>query len=74
MHAERIVGRVRDLAILHPRSPSGRYLTVSAGVVSTVPPREVGCEALLEAAQRAVSAARSEGGNRAIARPLVQPD
>jgi len=73
MHAERIVGRVRDLAILHPRSPSGRYLTVSAGVVSTVPPREVGCESLLEAAQRAVAAARSEGGNRAIARLLVQP-
>lgn len=73
LHAERIVGRVRDLAILHPRSPSGRYLTVSAGVVSTVPPREIGCEALLEAAQRAVAEARSQGGNRAIARPFVQP-
>ena len=70
-HAERIVGRVRDLAILHPRSPSGRYLTVSAGVVSTVPPREMGSEAILEAAQRAAAEARSQGGNRAVARPLA---
>lgn len=71
-HAELIVGRVRDLAILHPRSPTGRYLTVSAGVVNTVAPRGVGCEALLEAAQRAVSVARSRGGNRAVALPLAE--
>jgi diguanylate cyclase (GGDEF)-like protein len=71
LHAERIVGRVRDLAILHPRSPSGRYLTVSAGVVSTAPPRELGSETMLEAAQRAVAEARSQGGNRAVARPLA---
>jgi diguanylate cyclase (GGDEF)-like protein len=71
LHGERIVARVRDLAILHPRSPSGRYLTVSAGVVSTVPPREAGSEAMLEASQRAVAEARLQGGNRAVARPLT---
>jgi diguanylate cyclase (GGDEF)-like protein len=70
LHGERIVGRVRDLAILHPRSPSGRYLTVSAGVVSAIPPREVASEAMLEAAHRAVAEARSQGGNRAVSRPL----
>lgn len=72
LHAERIVGRVRDLAILHPRSPSGRYLTVSAGVVSTVPPRDAGSETLIEAVRHAVAEARSQGGNRVVARPLAQ--
>jgi CBS domain-containing protein len=44
------LGRVRALAIHHPRSRTGRYLTLSGGVVTTVPPRNLGCEALLEAA------------------------
>jgi diguanylate cyclase (GGDEF)-like protein len=70
-HAERIVGRVRDLAILHPRSPTGRYLTVSAGVVSAVPPRDAGSEVLIEAVQRAVAEAHAQGGNRAVARSLA---
>jgi len=35
-HAEHIVGRVRALAIHHPRSRTGRYLTLSGGVVTTV--------------------------------------
>ena len=38
-HAEQICGRVRALAIHHPRSPTGRYLTLSGGVVTAVPPR-----------------------------------
>jgi diguanylate cyclase (GGDEF)-like protein len=69
-HAERIVARVRDLAILHPRSPTGRYLTVSAGVVSSVPPRDAGSEVLIAAVQRAVAEARTQGGNRAVAGSL----
>jgi len=70
-HAERIVARVRDLAILHPRSPTGRYLTVSAGVVSSVPPRDAGSEVLIAAVQRAVAEARTQGGNRAVAGSLT---
>jgi PleD family two-component response regulator len=62
---------VRDLAILHPRSPTGRYLTVSAGVVSAIPPRDAGSEVLVEAVQRAVAEALAQGGNRAVARPLA---
>jgi diguanylate cyclase (GGDEF)-like protein len=35
--AERIAARVRDLAIHHPRSPTGRYVTVSYSVGSEIP-------------------------------------
>ena len=63
-HAEVILGRVRALAIHHPRSRAGRFVTMSAGVVSAVPPRDRGCEVLLEAAQRALAEAKQAGGNR----------
>jgi diguanylate cyclase (GGDEF)-like protein len=63
-HAEGILGRIRALAIHHPRSRSSRYLTMSAGVVSAVPPRDRGSDALLEAAQQALSRAKQAGGNR----------
>jgi diguanylate cyclase (GGDEF)-like protein len=64
LHAEGILARIRALAIHHPRSRTGRYLTASAGVVTTVPPRSLSCEALLEAAQHAVARAKQGGGNR----------
>lgn len=35
--AGRIARRVRELAIHHPRSPSGRYVTVSIGLCSEIP-------------------------------------
>jgi len=65
-HAEHIAGRVRALAIHHPRSRTGRYLTVSVGVVTVVPPRDRGSEALLEAAQRALAGAKDRGGNSVV--------
>ena len=66
-HAEHIAGRIRALAIHHPRSRTGRYLTVSVGVVTVVPPRDRGSEALLEAAQRALASAKERGGNSVVA-------
>lgn len=69
-HATRIVARVRALAILHPRARSGRYLTASAGVVTSTAARSAGCEALLDAAQLALDAAKAAGGNRAVAGSL----
>jgi diguanylate cyclase (GGDEF)-like protein len=63
-YAEVILGRIRALAIHHPRSRIGRFVTVSAGVATAVPPRDRGCEALLEAAQRALTRAKAAGGNR----------
>jgi diguanylate cyclase (GGDEF)-like protein len=66
-HAEHIAGRVRALAIHHPRSRTGRYLTVSVGVVTVVPPRSADCQAILDAAQRALANAKEIGGNKVIA-------
>jgi len=63
--AEQIIGRIRALAIHHPRSRIGRYLTMSAGVVTVAPPRERSCEAALESAEQALKKAKAAGGNRA---------
>jgi len=61
--AEQIIGRIRSLAIHHPRSTIGRYLTMSAGVVTVTPPRDKACESILEAAERALQQAKGQGGN-----------
>lgn len=66
-HAEQIAGRIRALAIHHPRSRTGRYLTVSIGVVTVVPSRDRGSEALLDTAQRALMSAKERGGNSVVA-------
>jgi diguanylate cyclase (GGDEF)-like protein len=71
-HAEQIAGRVRALAIHHPRSRTGRYLTVSVGVVTAIAPRSRGCEALLEAVQQALVHAKEQGGNQVVAGALEQ--
>jgi diguanylate cyclase (GGDEF)-like protein len=64
--AEQIVSRVRSLALHHPRSATGRFLTVSAGVVTARPPREIGHTRLLEATHAAVGEAKARGGNCAV--------
>ena len=66
-HAEHIAGRIRALAIHHPRSRTGRYLTVSIGVVTVVPPRDRGSGTLFQAAQRALVGAKERGGNAVVA-------
>ncbi len=63
-YAEVILSRIRALAIHHPRSHSGRFLTMSAGVVTATPTRDRGCDALLEAAQRALTRSKQAGGNQ----------
>jgi len=65
-HAEQIAGRIRALAIHHPRSRTGRYLTVSVGVVTVVPPRDRGSDVLIEAAQHALVTAKERGGNTVV--------
>jgi diguanylate cyclase (GGDEF)-like protein len=66
-HAEHIAGRVRALAIHHPRSRTGRYLTVCVGVVTVVPPGDQPMEVLLESAKRALGECKERGGNRVMA-------
>jgi diguanylate cyclase (GGDEF)-like protein len=68
--ADQIIGRVRLLAIHHPRSTIGRYLTVSAGVVTAAAPRDKPCEAILESASRALQQAKAKGGNCVVSGDL----
>jgi diguanylate cyclase (GGDEF)-like protein len=65
-HAEHIASRIRALAIHHPRSRAGRYLSLSGGVVTVAPPRTLRCEALVAAVQQALVEAKRLGGNRVV--------
>jgi diguanylate cyclase (GGDEF)-like protein len=62
-HAEIILSRIRALAIHHPRSQTGRYLTASAGVATGVPKRNSHSDSILDAATKALLAAKGDGGN-----------
>jgi diguanylate cyclase (GGDEF)-like protein len=64
--ADQIVARIRSLSIHHPRSVTGKFLTVSAGVVTAQPPRGASHTTMLGATQVAVGEATAGGGNRAI--------
>jgi diguanylate cyclase (GGDEF)-like protein len=64
--ADQILGRIRSLSVHHPRSSTGRFLTVSAGVVTVAPPRDRGSDALVHATVDALRLAKSSGGNRAV--------
>jgi diguanylate cyclase (GGDEF)-like protein len=64
--ADQIVSRIRSLSIHHPRSVTGKFLTVSAGVVTAQPPRGASHAMMLGATQVAVGEATASGGNRAI--------
>jgi diguanylate cyclase (GGDEF)-like protein/PAS domain S-box-containing protein len=66
--AEAVLGRIRDLAIHHPRSAVSRYVTASAGVVSLVPPHDTHPERIHEAALQALKDAKDLGRNRVVSR------
>ena len=58
-----VAQRVRDLLMHHPRAGSERYVTISAGVASLVPPRELPLEALLKATNAALKRSKKLGKN-----------
>lgn len=60
-YAKVVVQRVRDLLIHHPRGNGTRYVTLSAGVASLVPPRDMPLEALIAACRAALSASKRKG-------------
>jgi diguanylate cyclase (GGDEF)-like protein/PAS domain S-box-containing protein len=66
--ADSVLGRVRDLAIHHPRSNVSRYVTASAGVVSWVPPHDADPTSMIEAAMTALKDAKEQGRNRVVSR------
>jgi diguanylate cyclase (GGDEF)-like protein/PAS domain S-box-containing protein len=62
-YASIVTQRVRDLLIHHPRGGAERYVTLSAGVASLVPPRELDLDALLNACRTALKRAKGNGKN-----------
>jgi diguanylate cyclase (GGDEF)-like protein/PAS domain S-box-containing protein len=63
-YAQVVTQRVRDLLMHHPRAGVERYVTISAGVASLVPPRELPLDALLKACTSALKRAKRHGKNR----------
>ena len=67
-YAKVVVQRVRELLIHNPRSNArsangGRYITLSAGVVSLVPPRDLELETVIAACVSALQRAKKLGKN-----------
>lgn len=63
-YAKVVVQRIRNLLIHHPHAGAGvRYVTLSAGVASLVPTRELDLEALIDACRAALKRAKSLGKN-----------
>ncbi len=63
-YAREVLERVRNLMVHHPRaSASGRYLTLSAGACTLVPPRELALSDCIGASLRALQRAKGRGKN-----------
>src|SRR5262249_4900724 len=60
-YAQVVSQRVRDLLMHHPTAGAGRYVTVSAGVASLVPPRTLALDGLLKACRAALKRAKKNG-------------
>jgi diguanylate cyclase (GGDEF)-like protein/PAS domain S-box-containing protein len=59
-YAQVVQQRVRDLLMHHPTT-AGRYVTLSAGIASLVPPRTLAFEGLLKACAAALQRAKKNG-------------
>ena len=60
-YAQIVTQRVRDLLMHHPTAGAGRYVTISAGVASLVPPRTLELDGLLKACRAALKRAKTNG-------------
>lgn len=65
-YARIVTQRVRDLLIHHPRGSAERYVTLSAGVASLVPPRELALDTLGKACRAALQRAKAGGKNTVV--------
>lgn len=69
----RIIEAVRDFAAGRENSPDSPPLTASVGVAVTIPDDHTAPESLLEKAERALNAAKEQGGDRVIGGPPAAP-
>jgi diguanylate cyclase (GGDEF)-like protein/PAS domain S-box-containing protein len=60
-YAEVVKQRVRDLLMHHPTAGAGRYVTISAGIATLVPPRTLAVEGLFHACRAALRRAKKNG-------------
>ena len=65
---ERVAERVRALCIHNPRAPRGKYLTVSAAVITAAPDRAPRWDELMQYAESVLAEAKGDGRDRVIAR------
>jgi diguanylate cyclase (GGDEF)-like protein/PAS domain S-box-containing protein len=66
-YAQVVTQRVRDLLMHNPSAGNGRYVTLSAGIASLVPPRTLAVEGLLQACAEALKRAKKDGKGGGIA-------
>ncbi|MEH2245297.1 GGDEF domain-containing response regulator [Nostoc sp.] len=64
--ATEIQNKIRNLEIAHPKSKISQYVTLSIGVVTTVPTWESSPEILMKAGDQALYRAKQEGRNRIV--------
>jgi diguanylate cyclase (GGDEF)-like protein len=57
---------VKALGISHPNSPLGGCITLSYGVVTSIPSRAMGADTLIRAAQQALQIAKEGGRDRIV--------
>jgi diguanylate cyclase (GGDEF)-like protein/PAS domain S-box-containing protein len=65
-YAQVVRDRVRALLMHHPTAGAGRYVTMSAGIASLVPPRTLALEGLLKACQTALRRAKKNGKDATV--------
>lgn len=69
---ERAAERVRALCIHNPRAPRGKYLTVSAAVITVAPDRAPRWDDLMQFAEDVLSEAKTSGRDRVLIREFSE--